>query len=518
MKAVTAQETQQIESAWFATGAMSIERLMDDVGRKIAEWVIARVPRPISLCNIALLAGKGNNGGDAIVAATYLAERGANATVLICLPREPDDPLLKTALERGVAVVDASGTQELSEVAALCRRSDLVVDGVFGFSLSRPIDARLGEMLAAVRSASRFIAAIDLPSGADADSGAFDPNGLPADATLSVGATKLGTAIRFGSPEFGREHHLIDVAMPSKLSNHISREIVSDELAAKILPTRSPTAHKGSHGRTLLIVGSAAYPGAAILSTNACARSSVGLLTVAVPPSIKSALAVSVPEATFLDLPVDSAGQLHPDLGFERLSSAIRGVDSVLIGCGLGISDVNRRLLELLFASGDLWRGKTVVADADALTMAAGTDLFECLNGDLIVTPHPGEMARLLGTDIDDVESDRLRAAHRAAAMLNGVTVSKGAATLIADPSERVRLNMRPNAGLARGGSGDVLAGLIAGLAAQMHPFDAATLGVYLHSVAGELAASQFGEHGVTASDVASSLPTAFRRLPSLNV
>ena len=403
-------------------------------------------------------------------------------------------------------------------VAEFCQRADIVIDGVFGAGTTRPIDQRLGGLFRAVSRVSQRIAAIDIPSGADSDTGHFDPNGLPADCTLSIGLPKLGTALRFGQPEFGIEHHVIDVGVPAQLTRHIRREVITDETASQWLPKRPATSHKGDHGRTLLIVGSEAYPGAAVLATLACARSSVGLLTVAATQSVSAAVAANAPEATHINLPVTSDGAIDVSGAMTVLSRAIQSVDSVLIGCGLGISDPNRTLLEGLFSNRDIWVDTVAVVDADALTMMSGTSLWDALDGKLIATPHPGEMARLLDSNVVEVESDRLAAVQRATDMLDGVVVLKGASTLIADRSHRLRINMRPNSGLARGGTGDVLAGLTAGLAAQLSPFDAASLAVYLHGVAGEIAAAEVGVHGMTASDVIERIQTAFRRLASFDV
>ena len=520
MKAVTAYEMQRIESEWFDSGRQTLENLMDQVGSSIAEWVVGALHRPAALCNIAVLAGKGNNGGDAIIAAKYLAGAGAKVDIILCLPRGSDDPLLKSARDSGVRITDASQLQRQGRTQAveICGRADIVIDGVFGFSISRPIDGGLGALFRAVRDASSRIVAIDLPSGAHPDTGSFDANGLPADCTLSVGLPKIGTALRFGHPEFGREHHVLDIGVPDGLTDGVKSAILTDELCSGFLPPRSALSHKGDHGRALLIVGSGAYPGAAVLAAKACARSSVGLLTVAVDPSVKPIIAAAVPESTYLDLPALPDGHTDAVRAVELLLPAVQRVDAVLIGSGMGVSQGNRALLERLFAARDEWRDTVAICDADALTMMAGSDTWDASDGNVIVTPHPGEMSRFLGTDIASVEADRRSAVERAAHMVGGVAVLKGASTLIADADGRLRINMRPNSGLARGGTGDALAGLTTGLAAQSDPFDAASIGVHLHSVAGEMATSEIGEYGLTASDVIGYIPAALRQLASSRV
>ena len=516
MKAVTAKQMQQIESQWFDSGEITLPRLMDDVGRAIADWTKSDLHRHVTLANIVALAGKGNNGGDAIVAATHLARAGANSTIIICLERDRHDPLLDAARVAGVSITDATKPSQVADVSDICKRADVVIDGVLGFSISRPIDSRLGELLRAIRASSRRIAAIDVPSGADPSTGHFDPLGLPADVTLSVGLVKIGTAIRFGDPGFGNEHHLLDVGVPRRFTKHIATKVISARSAASLLPKRRATAHKGDFGRTLLIVGSESYIGAAVLATAACARSSVGLLTVAVTPGLKPAIAAAVPEATFIDLPTDQSGEIIADKAVTKLRPAIKDFESVLIGCGLGIGDAQRSLIKLLVSDRALWSNSVAVVDADALTMLAEMDIQNPCGGQLVLTPHPGEMARLLRTTIAGVQEDRLGAVQRAAKMVDGVVVLKGASTLIAKPDGTVSVNMHPNSALARGGTGDALAGLTAGLASQIPSYDAATLAVHIHSLAGEIAANQLGEYGMAASDVVKRIPFAFRELASL--
>ena len=515
MKTVTARQMQRIETEWFDSERETIEGLMERVGRSIAEWTVRALDRPLALCNVALLAGKGNNGGDAIIASKYLAMAGANVDLILCLPRSSNDSLLQPARESGVRVIDATQYDRQSQAVEVCGRADIVIDGVFGFNLTRPIDRRIGSFFGAIRNASSRIAAIDLPSGVNPDTGAFDHNGLQADYTLSVGLSKIGTALRFGNPEFGHEHHVLDVGIPHDLVGDIETEILSTQLCFDLLPHRSVLAHKGDHGRALLIVGSAAYPGAAILAAKACAKSSVGLLTVAVNPSMKPAIAVAVPESTFIDLPTLPNGDTKADRAADILVPAMGRADAVLIGSGMGISEGNQRLLGSLFSVREEWQETAQVFDADALTMMAMAGAWSELSGNVVVTPHPGEMARMLGKDIESVEADRLSSVQTAAKLVAGIAVLKGASTLIADSDARLRVNMRPNSGLARGGTGDALAGLITGLATQLPPFDAASLGVYLHSVAGELASADIGEYGLTASDVIARIPDAFRQLAS---
>ncbi len=514
-KVVTASEMLAIENQWFDSGAITLEELMDRVGRAIAEWVLEDLDDQAEHATVLALAGKGNNGGDAIVAARYLVEAGVNAIVGLVLPRPDDDPLLCAFNATGGSTVALDGDAGHSQMANLCDKSNLILDGVFGFNISRPIDEPIASLFEIAKNSGNRTVAIDMPSGADPNTGEFDPNGFPTDVCLSVGLHKLGPAIRFGDPHFGSTFELLDVDVPAKLTEPYKREVNNFALAKSLLPDRDAAGHKGDFGRSLLICGSSTYVGAASLATQACLRSGVGLVTLATPTSAYEALAGNLPETTYLPLEEDANGVL-PGPAFTKIQQNIPIVDSVLFGVGLSLSYGARELTSRLTSNRDIWEGHTVVIDADGLTMVSQMpEWWEIFDGNLIITPHPGEMSRLLDIPISQVESDRRAAVEMASERFNCVAVLKGATTLIASADGRLRINMMPNHGLARGGTGDVLAGLLAGLCAKTDPFDAASLGVYLHSQAGLLAREQLTPYAMTAGDLLKHLPEAFRALAS---
>ena len=514
-KVVTAAEMQSIEQRWFDSGKITLEGMMDKVGRAIADWVLADLGTDVGGKNVLALVGKGNNGGDALVAGKYLLEAGVRTTVAVVLARAGDDPPMDQFVEAGGNVVELQGLATVQEMSNLCDKSDLILDGVFGFSISRPIEEPISSLFADAKSSGKRIVAIDLPSGANPDTGEFDPNGLPADVCLSVGLTKLGPAIRFGDLAYGDEMAALDVGIPPGLTDHIKREVNTSELAQTLLPDRDLTAHKGDFGRALLIAGSNTYVGAASLAAQACVRSGVGLVALATPTSVFQALAGDIPEATYIPLEEDVNGVL-PGPTFDQLQQRIPAMNSVLIGVGVGLSYGARELLSKLTSTPHLWDNCTVILDADGLTLASQLPgWWEVFDGHLVITPHPGEMSRLLGISVEEVETDRLTAVQTAAERFNCVAVLKGATTLIASPDGRLRINMMPNHGLARGGTGDVLAGLVTGLAARSDAFDAASLGVSLHSLSAQYARKYLTPYAMTASDLVSHLHMAFRALAS---
>ena len=514
-KVVTASEMMTIENRWFDSGAITLEELMDRVGRAIADWVLNDLGDRAENATVFALAGKGNNGGDAIVAARYLVEAGVDTIVGLVLPRPNDDPLISAFNAAGGTTVELDGPSGNGQMANLCDKSNLILDGVFGFSISRSIGEPVASLFEIAKNSGKRTVAIDMPSGADPDTGEFDPNGLPTDVCLSVGLHKLGPAIRFGDPHFGTEMEVLDVDVPSELIQSYEREVNDFALARTLLPDRNATAHKGDFGRSLLICGSNTYVGAASLATQACLRSGVGMVSLATPTSAYRALAGNVPEATYIPLEEDANGVL-PGPAFTQLQQHIQDVDSVLFGVGFSLSCGARELTSKLTSDRNIWEGQTVVIDADGLTLVSQmSEWWEIFDGNLVITPHPGEMSRLLGIPTSEVEADRRAAVEMASERFNCVTILKGATTLIADADGRLRINMMPNDGLARGGSGDVLAGLVTGLCAKTDPFDAASLGVFLHSLAGKSARERLTPYAMTASDLLEHLPDAFRALAS---
>ncbi len=514
-KVVTAAEMQSIERRWFESGEITLEDLVDRVGRAVADWVLDDLDENASDSTALALVGKGNNGGDALIAGKYLIEAGVQTTAGLILPRTEDDTLLKQFIEAGGKVVNLQGKTGLRKSSNLCDKNDIIIDGVFGFGISRRIEEPISSIFEVARTSGKKVVAIDVPSGSNPDTGEFDPNGLPADACLPVGLTKLGPAVRFGNPEYGSEMTVIDVDIPPDLTRHIKGEVNDIELARALLPDRDSAFHKGDFGRALLVCGSNTYVGAASLAAQACVRSGVGLVSLATPTSAYQALAGDIPESTYVPLEEDVNGVL-PGPAFVELQERIPNMDSVLIGVGIGLSYGARELVGRLTSTPHLWDDCTVILDADALTLVSSlTGWWEVFDGHLVITPHPGEMSRLLGISINEVEADRLAAVQTAAERFNCVAVLKGATTLIASPDGRLRINMMPNHGLARGGTGDVLAGLIAGLAAKSNAFDAASLGVSIHSLSAEFARTDLTPYAMTASDLVSHLPMAFRTLAS---
>jgi NAD(P)H-hydrate epimerase len=353
--------------------------------------------------------------------------------------------------------------------------------------------------------------ALDLPTGLNADTGEADPLCPAADVTVTLGYPKVGLFAFPGAAQVGRLE-VVDIGIPSSLAEDVPQELITPDLARKALPARPLDAHKGTFGRVLVIAGSARYIGAAYLACEAAARVGAGLVTLAVPKSLQPLLAAKLTETTYLPLP-EEGGMLSPEASDIILSEA-PGYRALLVGCGLGQGpDVAQLLRQTLLSS--RYQGVPIVLDADALNiMSTVPEWWLQLKGEAVVTPHPGEMSRLTAQSTQEINSARLSIAREGAAHWGKTVVLKGAYTVISSPNGQVRISPFANPGLASAGTGDVLAGAMAGLLAQgLSTFDAATCAVHLHGTAGEQVRQEIGDTGMLASDLLPQLPRAIRQL-----
>jgi NAD(P)H-hydrate epimerase len=450
------------------------------LGALRAQWPIAR--------RVLVLCGRGNNGGDGYVLARYA--RAAGLAVTLVAPAGA--PTSADAIQAADEWTDAGGGVEPWNEALLAR-ADLVVDALLGTGLTRDVDGPIAEVIASVNRAGRPVLALDTPSGLDTETGVPHGNAIRATLTVAFVGLKPGFFLGRGAEFVGR---LVcdDLDVPPAAfagSTGVLRRITETELRLA-LPRRARTAHKGDNGRVLVIAGGAGMAGAARLAGEAALRAGAGLVTVATWPAHAASLAAARPELICMGIEDAPAAQ-----------SLIAAADVIAIGPGLGQSAWARLLLERAMAS-----SKPLIVDADALNLLAATPRAR---GNWCLTPHPGEAARLLGTDTATVQSDRLAAVRALAERYGGVAVLKGAGTLIAQGAGAPYLCERGNPGMAVAGMGDVLTGVIAAIAAQQSDPGgrlglAAAVGVLVHASAGDLAA-RGGERGLLASDLIAQLP-----------
>ena len=515
MKLLTSAEMRELEQRAEAAG-VSTDTLMENAGLAVAQEIWMQLGS-LEDRRIAVLVGPGNNGGDGLVAARHLHEWGAQVRVYAL--REREDLQWTQTLELGVPCGTVAEDEHFEALEGLLAGAEAIVDALLGTGSSRPISGDLAgimERLAAVRSKTvkPKLVAVDLPSGLDADSGRLDPLAVGADETVTFHAPKVGLYMQPGAAAAGSVQQ-VEIGIPPGLDEDLQTEVLERRAAKALLPERASDAHKGTFGRVLVIAGSARYPGAAVLAAKAAYRAGAGLVTIATPQSIATHMISAVPEATLLPLPEYDAGVISGHDAWEVVRDELPSVDSVVLGCGFGQHNHSGVFVRRFLISEEAASVKGIVLDADGLNLVA-EDLSSLVNAvaPLIVTPHPGEMGTLTGLSTDEVQGQRLTLARERAAEWNCHVVLKGANTVVATPDNRARVSEVAQPALATAGTGDVLSGAIGALLAQgLSPFDASTLGVYLHGDAGNRAARTRGTIGVTAGDVADQLAMASRSL-----
>ena len=514
MKLVTADQMRAIEQSSVDAG-VSLDELMENAGLAVAESVRDRWDTHNELFGkrIIVLVGPGNNGADGFVAGRHLSNWGAKVTAVLCTSRKTPDLKRQLAEEAGVDVVDGTSASGVDRASSLMSTSDLVIDAVLGTGASRPIDksSALASLIFAVIESATTVVALDLPTGLNSDTGKFDVAGLPADETLMLGYPKLG-AVTTPDPALLGDVSVLDIGIPPGLDSQITTELITEELALDLLPERPSDGHKGTFGSTLVVAGSKQYLGAVTMAAEATVRSGNGLTFVATPEPAYDQIAGVVPEAMYTSMPTDSECELSASSAVKIALELAERSTTVVAGPGIGTSSATGEFLKGFLSQ--LSESPPVVLDADALNILSAThEWWNRFQNHAVLTPHPGELSRLMKTSTAQIQSNRMAAAVEAAEKFNKVVVLKGAATLIAAPDGRVNVSPWTNPGLAQGGSGDVLAGLLGGLLAQSPDelFEMASLAVFIHGYAADQAREEFGETGMRATDVIGTLGHFYR-------
>ncbi|MBQ2719702.1 MAG: NAD(P)H-hydrate dehydratase [Clostridia bacterium] len=490
MGEITPALTQKIDAFAERELHIPVETLMGRAGDAVAAAVAALTPPP---ARILLFCGGGNNGGDGYAAACRLTAMGYRALCVDALGAGQRSE----AGRRFLAEYRRLSGEPLSLREAAAMPSAVCVDAVLGTGARLPLPPSFAELSEVMRAAAPLHVAVDLPLGVDAEGGAVDALAVPADETVCLGFAKVGL-YSYPARAFVGRVTVADLGLDTpavRAAFGITSHLLTSKTVRPFLPKRVADSHKGSYGHLLLLVGSHAYRGAALLAAKGALRMGAGLITLASDESVLRGALPLLPELILT--PLDGEAPL-PD-------AIVRGKSAVLLGSGSGVSEALAARLTALLTS----EGGPLVIDADGLTVLAerlGVDALKTSKRKVVLTPHPGEMARLVGTDVPTVQADRLTLARRFAADYGVTLVLKGAGTVVAE-GERFYINTSGTPALAKGGSGDVLAGAIASLIATgLPPAEAAALAVWLHGAAGERLAAVHSSLGVRPFELADAM------------
>jgi hydroxyethylthiazole kinase-like uncharacterized protein yjeF len=557
MKLLNAEKMRELEKRADASGNTFVA-MMERAGALTAQAVMKRWQ--VQGRRVLVLVGPGNNGGDGLVCARVLHDAGAR-TYLYVWKREPgaEDVNWLACRERGIEFTRAEADSGLSHLKQELAAADFVVDAFLGTGVARPIQGLLKEVLETVKAELKgtrgnlgelvsptrplpaspslpVIVAVDLPTGLNPDTGGLDPAALPADLTVTFAFPKVG---QYAFPGAGAVGELViaDIGIRREWATNVALDVATPEEIRARLPARPRESNKGTFGKALLACGSLEFTGAPKLAAAAAGRVGAGLVTLATPRTIYPIVSANLSEATYLPLP-DVEGAWSPR-AVKPLVEHGQDYEALLVGCGFGRAKSTRQFVAKLFGLGVTARPRnplpSVVIDADALNALAEMKEWSRrgqarFSSPPILTPHPGEMARLIDSSVREVQADRVGIATRNAKEWNAIVVLKGAFTVIAQPDGSATLIPFATPALATAGTGDVLAGAIAGFLAQYRSasiksgrgdtetaiqdaFKAALVGAYVHALAGEIAANEIGLAGVVAGDLVSRLPGAIRRV-----
>ncbi len=502
MKLVTASEMRELDRRASEEYGIPGVVLMENAGAAVARTAERRWPGS----TVVVLCGPGNNGGDGLVIARHLHNRGVSVVALLLTPGEKlkADAAHNYRLARsfGVPLVEQPSPAALRRAL---REAGLIVDALLGTGLTGPVRGEIATAIAATNATAAPVLAVDIPSGINSETGAVMGEAIRAEVTVTFGLPKVGMYCYPGRGYCG-EIEVADISLPRALleSQGLRTELITPALAATGLPERPAALHKGEAGKLLIIAGSCGMTGAAALAALAAVRAGAGLVYLAVPEGLQAVLDAQCTEPITLPQPA-IRGRWLSLAAREGLLGRAAECDAVVLGPGLGRLEETGELVRGLVTR---LRGPLVV-DADALFALGGyTNLLARRRGATVLTPHAGELARLRGKATAAIQADRLHAARQTAADLGCLTVLKGAGTVCADPEGRALVNATGNDGLASGGTGDVLAGILgAFLAGGSAPLAAAAAAVYYHGRAAELYAETQAPRSLAAGDLLAYLP-----------
>lgn len=512
VKVLTPDEMKEIDKRAIEEAGIPGIALMENAGRAVAIVVAERLRResavPVTQRRVCIVCGKGNNGGDGFVAARHLANFGAKVKVfLLCRKSEVSGDAatnLRALNYMGIEAEEVS-LEEMQRVKISFSISDILVDAIFGTGFKGEINGLIGTVIDAMNDSGRPIVSVDIPSGLDASTGKVSVKCVRATCTVTMGAPKLGLLLYPGA-EFAGELAIANIGIPGSLfaQEKLKCHLLSAQEVRSWIPSRRPDTHKTNFGRVLVVAGSEGMTGAACLASMAALKSGAGLVTLAVPRSLSDYVDMKLTEVIVKPLPETESRSAALN-GEGVIATLLERNDVLAIGPGMSMNNETSQLIRKVLTMCSC----PVVADADALNaISVDPEILKAIRSPMVLTPHMGEMARLLARNGEQAGRNRLDIARSFAGQWGKVVVLKGAHTVISSPEGQTYINPTGNPGMATAGMGDVLTGIIAGLMAQgLPPLEAAAAGVYIHGLAGDLARDEVGEIGMVAGDVLERLP-----------
>ncbi|MCL2513409.1 MAG: NAD(P)H-hydrate dehydratase [Oscillospiraceae bacterium] len=504
MYVLNKEQIRAVEDSAYKNG-LSYDEMMENAGVNAAKIINKRYGKKY----FTVVCGKGKNGGDGFVVARKLAEIMWHDVTVILALGESTAPLALSKFKAmdGVEVLDA--TEDLDACLENIDGSDVIIDAVFGIGFAGSVGGDLKKLFRHINESYAAKVALDIPSGLDSGANTVPETFIKAELTLSMYAFKPVHILKPVSDLCG-ETIVVDTGIPSDNSNpnvsfgetiplipNLYEVATLNEVKNKLLP-RKYDAHKGDFGHVLIVAGSYNMPGAAVLAANAAVECGAGLVTAAFPESAYPAIASKLTEPLLLPLPENAEGRISAE-AIKKLKPALEKADTVLMGCGMGLDEDTAKTTEFVIKNAN----GTLIIDADGINCAAlNINILKEAKAGLILTPHPGEMARLTGLSIGEINGNRLYAAKDLAEKYGITLLLKGANTVIAGEN-RIFVNPTGNPGLSRGGSGDLLAGIIAAFAANgLPPTEAAASAAFIHGLAADRVAGRHSQLACTPSRI----------------
>lgn len=513
MKVATAEQMQALDRKTIETYGIPGVVLMENAGRGATEAITHAFP-DIPERKVAVIAGKGNNGGDGFVIARYLLNRGVSVKVfLLADPRSlrgDAEINFQVFLRMKGEVLPIPSFKDYQKIKKELEKFDLLIDAIFGTGLDAEIRGYYREVIDHLNTLHKPVVAVDIPSGLDANTGKPLGTALRASLTVTFGLPKLGLLIPPGLDYVG-ELKIIDISVPERLIDEEKIQIhlvEGKEIRSWLAIPRCRDTHKGDYGHLLVLAGSVGKTGAAAMACQAALRVGAGLVTLGIPESLNAIMEVKLTEAMTEPLP-ETPKQTLSLKAFNSILRLCENKDALVIGPGLGTYKETQQLVLKLIKTVEL----PIVLDADGLTaLATQIKTISSLERPLILTPHPGEMARLLGSTVKQVLEDRIGTSRNFSQTYHVYLVLKGHRSLIATPQGEIFINPTGNPGMASGGTGDVLTGMIGGLICQgVDSLSSLQAAVYLHGLAGDQVASEKGEKSLIATDLIEKLPSVLQ-------